>query len=151
MKRLAQQKSITFSTVQFISEALHFWQFDGLRNPAARGCRLVGGKPSVRNSRSLPDTTKPENSRLHTFQSRHGIGLAHVTTHKRWHTMQRQINPIIPPHITEALDASLDDIAAGRLNDVDAVQAEARQMLAEHERNRPVASVLPRAKRTKVA
>ncbi len=65
--------------------------------------------------------------------------------------MQRQINPIIPPHITEALDASLDDIAAGRLNDVDAVQAEARQMLAEHERNRPVASVLPRAKRTKVA
>ncbi len=65
--------------------------------------------------------------------------------------MQRQTNPTVPRHITEALDASLDDIAAGRLNDVDAVQAEARQMLAEHERNRPVAAVLSRAKRTRGA
>ena len=65
--------------------------------------------------------------------------------------MQRQINPIVPPHIAEALDASLDDIVAGRLNEVDAVQAEARQMLADHERNRSGASVTSRAKRTKVA
>ena len=79
------------------------------------------------------------------------MGLAHMTTHKRCQTMQRQINPIVPPHIAEALDASLDDIAAGRLQDADAVQAEARQMLAEHERNRPGASVTSRAKRTKVA
>ena len=74
-----------------------------------------------------------------------------MMTHKRCQTMQRRINPIVPPHITEALGASLDDIAAGRLNDVDAVQVEAHQMLAEHERNRPVASVSSRAKRTKVA
>ena len=79
------------------------------------------------------------------------MGLAHVVTHMRCQTMQRQISPIVPPHIAEALDASLDDIVAGRLHDVDAVQAEARQMLAEHESNRPVASVSSRAKRTKVA
>jgi predicted transcriptional regulator len=79
------------------------------------------------------------------------MGLADVMTHKRCQIMQRQINPIVPRHITDALDASLDNIAAGRLNDVDAVQAEARQMLAEHERSRLVASVKSRAKPTKVA
>ena len=35
--------------------------------------------------------------------------------------------------MTEALDASLADIAAGRLDDAEAAQAEARQMLADKE------------------
>ncbi len=51
--------------------------------------------------------------------------------------MQRQTNATVPRHITEVLDASLDDIAAGRLNGVDAVQAEAREMLADRTRAEP--------------
>jgi hypothetical protein len=49
----------------------------------------------------------------------------------------------VPQRILEALDASAKDIAAGRVHEADAVQAEARHMLAEHEAGR-ASSASPR-------
>lgn len=50
--------------------------------------------------------------------------------------MDEQTNRDVPQHILEALDASVRDLAAGRVHEADAVQAEARHMLAEHESGR---------------
>ncbi len=38
-----------------------------------------------------------------------------------------------PRHVIEGLDASVRDIADGRVHDAQAVQAEARRMLADHQ------------------
>ena len=48
--------------------------------------------------------------------------------------MDEQSNRPAPRHVTEALDASVRDIAEGRVLDAYAVQTEARLMLADHER-----------------
>jgi len=61
--------------------------------------------------------------------------------------MDEQSNHPAPRHVIEALDASVLDIAEGRVLDAHAVQAEARRMLADHERARPGASA-PRRDRT---
>jgi hypothetical protein len=42
-------------------------------------------------------------------------------------------------HIIETLDASVRDIAEGNVHDAQAVQAEARRMLADHERTQRTA------------
>jgi len=57
--------------------------------------------------------------------------------------MDEQTNRHVPQHIVEALDASVRDVAAGRVHEADAVQAEARHMLAEHEAGR-AKTALPR-------
>jgi hypothetical protein len=46
-----------------------------------------------------------------------------------------------PPHIVEACEASLRDIAEGQMFDAKAVQVEARRMLAEYLLADPQASV----------
>jgi hypothetical protein len=48
--------------------------------------------------------------------------------------MDEQSNRPAPRDVIEALDASVRDIAEGRVLDAHAVQAEARRMLADHER-----------------
>jgi hypothetical protein len=48
--------------------------------------------------------------------------------------MDGQIRRPAPKHITEALDASALDIAEGNVHDAEAAHAEARRMLADHER-----------------
>jgi hypothetical protein len=50
--------------------------------------------------------------------------------------MDAQTGRPVPRHIIEALDASVRDIADGKLHDADSVQAEARRMLADHVRLR---------------
>ena len=52
--------------------------------------------------------------------------------------MDEQSNRTAPRHVIEALDASVRDIAEGRVLDARAVQAEARRMLAESGRYRLV-------------
>jgi hypothetical protein len=47
--------------------------------------------------------------------------------------MDDQINRPTPRQVIESLDASLRDVAAGRLHDAHAAQAEARRLLAEYE------------------
>lgn len=59
--------------------------------------------------------------------------------------MDEQINWDGPQHIVEALDASVKDLTAGRVLEADAVQAEARHMLAEHEAGK-ASTVSPRSK-----
>jgi hypothetical protein len=56
--------------------------------------------------------------------------------HKEVRAMRSHRTSTVPKHIVESLDASLADIAAGRLADADAVQAEARRLLADHEAKR---------------
>jgi hypothetical protein len=48
--------------------------------------------------------------------------------------MDEQTNRPAPRHVIEALDASVRDIAAGRVHDALAAQAEAHRMVADHER-----------------
>ena len=48
--------------------------------------------------------------------------------------MDEQINRTTPQRVIDALDASVRDIAEGNLHDAQSVQAEARRMLADHER-----------------
>jgi hypothetical protein len=52
--------------------------------------------------------------------------------------MDEQSNRPAPQHLIEALEASVRDIAEGRLHDARAVQAEARRMLAGHKSARSV-------------
>ena len=47
--------------------------------------------------------------------------------------MDEQSNRPAPRHVIELLEASVRDIAAGRVHDALAVQAEAQRMLADHE------------------
>jgi hypothetical protein len=60
-------------------------------------------------------------------------------------TMDDQINRSAPRAVIEALDASVRDIAEGRLQDARAVQADARRMLAEHQAGRSTAPAATRA------
>ena len=60
--------------------------------------------------------------------------------------MSRKSNPNVPPHIIQSLDASLADVAAGRIVDAASVQSDVRQMLAEYERS---VSENPKSRRAK--
>ncbi len=53
--------------------------------------------------------------------------------------MDHQISRSAPQHIIKALDDSLRDIAEGNIHDAQAVQAEARRMIAERDRPQPSA------------
>lgn len=55
--------------------------------------------------------------------------------------MDDQANRTAPRHVTEALDASVHNVAEGRVHDAQAVHAEARRMLADYQAARSVASV----------
>lgn len=46
--------------------------------------------------------------------------------------MDDHIRRKVPQNVIESLDASVRDIAEGRLHDALAVQAEARQMISDH-------------------
>ena len=61
--------------------------------------------------------------------------------------MDEQTNRDVPQHIVEALDASVEDLAAGRVHEADAVQDEARRMLAEH-KSGGANTALPRRRAT---
>lgn len=50
--------------------------------------------------------------------------------------MDEQVRRQVPQELTDALDASLDDLAAGRVSDARAVQREARRMLEAFEKAR---------------
>jgi hypothetical protein len=52
-------------------------------------------------------------------------------------TMDDPADTTVPTALTDALDASMRDLAAGNLIDARDVQAEARQMLIEYERAHP--------------
>jgi hypothetical protein len=58
--------------------------------------------------------------------------------------MGKQSSHAVPPTVIEALDASLHDIAEGRLQDAQAVQEEARRLLAAHDAARASAPSLRR-------
>lgn len=60
--------------------------------------------------------------------------------------MDEQNNPATR-RVIEAMDASIRDIADGRVHDASSVQAEARRILADHEDARSGTSV-PRRDRT---
>jgi hypothetical protein len=53
--------------------------------------------------------------------------------------MDDQTNRAAPRRLIEALDASVRDIAEGRVRDAPAVQAEARRMLVDHNTGRSTA------------
>jgi len=55
--------------------------------------------------------------------------------------MDDQTNRAAPRHVTEALDASVRDVAGGRVHDAQTVHAEARCMLADHQAARSIAPV----------
>jgi len=68
--------------------------------------------------------------------------------------MDDQIRRPVSQRVVDALDASVRDIAEGNLHDAQAVQAEARRMLAEHERAQRAGSrsaAAPRARRARSA
>jgi hypothetical protein len=50
--------------------------------------------------------------------------------------MDEQTNRPAPRHVVESLDASVNDLKAGRVHDASGVQAEARRMLDEQRRKR---------------
>ena len=55
--------------------------------------------------------------------------------------MDDQTSQPASQRVIDALDASVRDIAEGNLHDAQSVQAEARRMLADHERARRAAPV----------
>lgn len=66
--------------------------------------------------------------------------------------MDDQTNRAAPHHVTEPLDASVRDVAEGRVHDAQIVHAEARRMLADYQAARSVAPVSRRpgsARRTR--
>jgi len=68
--------------------------------------------------------------------------------------MDDQTSRPVSQRVVDALDASVRDIAEGNLHDAQAVQVEARRMLAEHEhrqRAAPRSSAAPRARRIRSA
>jgi hypothetical protein len=65
--------------------------------------------------------------------------------------MDEQTSRPVPRHITEALDGSVRDIADGNVHDAKSVQAEARRMLADHERTRVATPGSSPAKRARTA
>lgn len=67
-------------------------------------------------------------------------GADETTTPTGTRTMDDQANRTAPHRVTEALDASVHDLAEGRVCDAQTVQAEARRMLADHRAMRSVAS-----------
>jgi len=60
--------------------------------------------------------------------------------------MDEHSNPAAPREVIESLDNSVRDVAAGRVHDALAVQAEARQMLGDQESAR---SAVPSPRRDK--
>jgi len=60
--------------------------------------------------------------------------------------MDDQTSHPASPRVIDALDASVRDIAEGKLHDAQSVQAEARRMLADHERAQRAAPGLPAAR-----
>ncbi len=66
--------------------------------------------------------------------------------------MDDQTNRAAPRPVIEALDASVRDVAEGRVHDAQIVQAEARRMLADYQAARSIVPVLRRlgpARRTR--
>ncbi len=60
--------------------------------------------------------------------------------------MDDQTRRPTPQRIIEVLDASVRDIAEGNVHDAQAVQAEARRILADHERTQPTTPRSPSGK-----
>lgn len=68
--------------------------------------------------------------------------------------MDDQINHPDPQHVTDALDASVRDLAAGAVGDAGDAQVEARRLLADYDRDHPKPSGFtdrPRPKRSRTA
>jgi hypothetical protein len=63
--------------------------------------------------------------------------------------MDDQSTPPTPQHVIDDIDASLRDIAEGRVHDAKDVQAEARRMLVDHERSRRTAPASAAARATR--
>jgi hypothetical protein len=61
--------------------------------------------------------------------------------------MDEQVGRQPPSAVTEALDASLRDLEAGRVRDAGAVQVEAQRMIEAFEKSRPVAEGKKRSRR----
>jgi len=51
--------------------------------------------------------------------------------------MDDQVTRPAPRDVTDALDASVRDLASGAMSDATSAQTEARRMLAEHDRAHP--------------
>ena len=65
--------------------------------------------------------------------------------------MDDQTAPPTSQRVVGALDASVRDIADGKLHDAQSVQTEARRMLADHERAQRAAPRPPAASRARRA